>query len=188
MFAILAEDGSDKEVLTHIVRRFFGNEGLTIKGKGYDGCGALIRKGARDIKAWAAMGIDRFIICHDADANAPQEIRRKIEASVVTAANFKGVHCIAIPVEEIEAWLIADEVAINQVIPSFRFAGHPHPEQISNPKEWLISQSRKANGKPLYSPATFNAAVAKHLRHDVVAIKCPSFKAFLDCLRKADRQ
>jgi hypothetical protein len=89
-----------------------------------------------------------------------------------------------IPVEEIEAWLIADEVAINDVIPSFKFNGHPHPEMIHNPKEWLCDQSRASNGKPLYSPKTFNPAVAKKLRFEVVAKKCPSFKAFMDWLDK----
>jgi len=85
-------------------------------------------------------------------------------------------------VQEIEAWLIADESAITAVIPSFRFKGHSQPESIQSPKEWLIDQSEAENGKPLYSPKTFNAAVAKHLRFDVVAKKSPSFKAFLDCL------
>jgi hypothetical protein len=87
-------------------------------------------------------------------------------------------------VQEIEAWLIADEQAIIAVIPSFRFKGHNQPESIQSPKEWLISQSKAENGKPLYSPKTFNSAVAKRLRFDVVQKKCPSFKAFVDCLSK----
>ena len=90
--------------------------------------------------------------------------------------------CITIPVQEIEAWLIADEQAITAVIPSFLFKGHSRPESIQSPKEWLIRESEAANGKPLYSPKTFNAAVAKRLRFDVVQQKCPSFKTFLDCL------
>ncbi len=76
--------------------------------------------------------------------------------------------------------MIADEAAINQVIPTFSFKGHENPERIRDPKEWLCAQSRAANGKPLYSPKTFNPAVARRLRFDVVARKCPSFKCFLD--------
>jgi len=184
MYAILAEDDSDAEVLTAIVRRHFQNDRLTIKKKGYDGCGGLCAKGARDIKTWAAAGIHRFIVCHDADAHPPAEIRRKVFDKVVNRSGQKDCCCITVPVEEIEAWLIADETAINHVIPSFKFAGHRQPETIPNPKEWLVAESIARNGKPRYSPKTFNEKVATHLRLDVVAKKCPSFQTFIECLNQ----
>jgi len=182
MFAILAEDDSDAEALSHIVKRHFNNDRLSVKKKGYDGCGGLCAKGARDIRTWRAQGIQRFVVCHDADGHPPQKIREKVLNAVVKRAEAEDTCCITVPVQEIEAWLIADESAITAVIPSFRFKGHSQPESIQSPKEWLIDQSEAENGKPLYSPKTFNAAVAKHLRFDVVAKKSPSFKAFLDCL------
>jgi hypothetical protein len=189
MFAILAEDESDADALSHIVKRNFNNDRLSIRKKGYDGCGALCRKGARDIKAWRAQGIKRFVVCHDADSNPPDDIREKVLSSIVRPSGAEKQCCITVPVQEIEAWLIADEQAISTVISSFRFSGHKRPETIQSPKEWLITQSKAANGKPLYSPKTFNAAVAKRLRFDVVQEKCPSFKAFVDCLNeKPDRQ
>lgn len=182
MFAILAEDDSDAEVLSCIVKRHFDNDHLSVKKKGYDGCGGLCRKGARDIKNWLARGIKRFVVCHDADSNSPTDIREKVLTKIIRPADAEKQCCITVPIQEIEAWLIADEDAINAVIPSFQFKGHNQPEKIQSPKEWLIKQSEAANGKPLYSPKTFNAAVAKHLRFDVVQRKCPSFKAFVDCL------
>jgi len=184
MFAILAEDDSDAEALTHIVKRYFNNERLSVKKKGYDGCGGLLAKGARDIRIWRSQGVERFVVCHDADDHAPQEILAKVLELVVKPAKAQDACCVTVPVQEIEAWLIADEAAITAVIPSFRFKGHNQPEKISSPKEWLINQSEAENGKPLYSPKTFNAAVARHLRFDVVKKKCPSFKAFLECLDK----
>lgn len=184
MFAILAEDDSDAEALSHIVKRHFNKDGLSVKRKGYDGCGGLCAKGARDIRTWRAQGIQRFVVCHDADDHPPQKIREKVLESVVRPAKAEDVCCIIVPVQEIEAWLIADESAITAVIPSFRFKGHNQPESIQSPKEWLIDQSEAVNGKPLYSPKTFNAAVAKHLRFDIVERKCPSFKSFLVCLGK----
>lgn len=179
MFAILAEDESDAEVLSHIVKRRLGNDRLSVRCKGYDGCGGLCAKGARDIRSWRLQGVQRFIVCHDADATPPEMIRDKVLKAIVRPAEAEGVCCIAVPVQEIEAWLIADEDAISTVIPSFRFGGHRQPESLQDPKEWLRKKSIAANGKPLYSPKTFNAAVAKHLRLDVVEQKCPSFKAFL---------
>jgi len=55
-FAILAEDDSDAEALAHLVRRHFNNEKLSVKKKGYDGCGGLCAKGARDIRTWLTQG------------------------------------------------------------------------------------------------------------------------------------
>jgi Domain of unknown function (DUF4276) len=182
MFAILAEDNSDAEALAHIVRRYLNDDGLSIKKKGYDGCGALCSKGARDIKSWLAQGVSRFVICHDADSTPPSIVREKVLRCVVRPSSVQEQCCVTIPIQEIEAWMIADEAAITTVIPSFRFRGHPHPETIPSPKEWLISQSKAANGKPLYSPATFNPVVARHLRFELVARKCPSFRTFIDCL------
>lgn len=182
MFAILAEDESDADALAQLVKRYFNNNQLSVKKKGYDGCGGLCRKGARDIKSWMAQGISRFVICHDADFNSSATIREKVLKSVVRPAAAQQNCCVAIPIQEIEAWLIADETAITKVIPTFRFKGHPNPERIPSPKEWLIDQSEAENGKPLYAPKTFNAAVAMHIRFEVVEKKCPSFKAFVDCL------
>ncbi|MBK8270783.1 MAG: DUF4276 family protein [Planctomycetes bacterium] len=179
MFAILAEDISDAEVLTHLVRRRLDDESISIKRKGYDGCAKLRRKGALDIRAFAQRGATRIIVCHDADQNDPIELRKTILEEVVRPSQFAHLVCVAIPVEEIEAWIIADESAINKIIPSFRFKGHSNPESINSPKEWLRDKSRAANGKPLYAPKVFNPSVAKHLQFDVVEKKCPSFKSFL---------
>lgn len=180
MFAILAEDDTDAEVLKRILRRRLQSDRIPVKQKGYEGCAPLCRKGARDVRRWMSAGVTHFIICHDADGEAPEQIRKRVVQTVLEPSGFGGAVCIAVPVEEIEAWMIADEAAINAVFRSFDFQGHPKPESIPSPKEWLRKQSRAANGKPLYSTSTFNPAIAKHLRLDVVAAKCPSFKAFMD--------
>lgn len=177
MVAILAEDDSDAEALSNIVRQIL--TGVRIKPKGYDGGGGLCRKGARDIKTWWTLGFRTFVVCHDADKNSPESIRDKLLKEVVVPAEAAGNCCIAVPVQEIEAWLIADEMAIKKVIPKFDFKGHSQPEKLDDPKEWLIEQSEAENGKPLYSPKTFNPAVAKQLRIDVVQKKCPSFALFI---------
>jgi len=182
MIAILAEDDSDAEVLKCLVRRRLNQPQLTIKTKGYEGSGGLLRKGARDIKRWSRVGATAVIVCHDADSNPAQVIRDTLVSKVIGPSGFSGSACLGVPVEEMEAWIIADELAVSSVIPSFRFAGHASPETINSPKEWLCNQSRAANGKPLYAPKTFNPSVARYLRFDVVAQKCPSFRRFLECV------
>jgi len=78
MFAILAEDDSDAEVLMHIIKRFLSNDRLSVKKKGYDGCGQLYRKGARDINSWLERDIKYFIVCIDADSADPILVYRNI--------------------------------------------------------------------------------------------------------------
>ncbi len=184
MYAVLAEDTSDAEVVACIMKRYFANSGVRIRKKGYDGCSGLRRKGARDIRTWIDQGIERFVVCHDADRNAPSEVFELVCQKVVLPAGATGKCCVAVPVQEIESWLIADEAAIHKVIPSFAFRGHTSPETIQDPKEWLVKQSQASNGKPLYSPKTFNAAVADHVRFEVLASKCPSFRSFLACISR----
>lgn len=188
MFAVLAEDKSDADVITQLIRRHLANQSLPVKPKGYEGCATMCRKGARDIKSWvrSGIGVSRVVVCHDADCNSPADVRTKVLREVIEPSGFDGPACIVVPVQEIEAWIIADEQAINKVIPKFRFKGHPLPESINNPKEWLRAQSRAARSKPLYSSTTFNPAVAERLSLEVVAKKCPSFRSFLDWLNQHD--
>lgn len=185
MYAILAEDDSDAEVLEHIIRRRF-NRNLTIKKKGYGGCGALLRKGMRDINSWKTSGANGIIVCHDSDRHSPTSIREKVNRLVVNPSQFDGPTCIVVPVQEIESWIIADEAAVKKVIPSFDFKGHKNPESLDDPKEWLCAESKASNGKPLYAPKVFNPAVARELDMEEVAKKCKSFEFFLtwvDCQR-----
>ncbi len=186
MLAILAEDISDAEVLMHLVRRR-RNDTLPIKTKGYGGCAQLCRKGGRDVRTWVSRGVTQVIVCHDADRHPPQEIREKVLAAVIRRAAFAGSFLIAVPVEAIEAWMIADERAISRAIPSLKIKARRSPERIPDPKEWIIRESRTRGSRPLYVPTVSNPAVARHLRFDVVVEKCPSFRAFLDWLDQRPR-
>jgi hypothetical protein len=178
-FAVLAEDRSDADALAHIMRRHLNRPGLSIKPKGYGGHGALCSKGARDVVAWINDGITKFVVCHDADSTDPAEIVDKVTRSVLRPAGAENIACIAVPVQEIEAWFIADEEAINSTFEKFSFKGHASPESIASPKEYLKRLSREIGGRPLYVPKVHNASFASKLRLDVVAQKCRSFRNFL---------
>ncbi|MBB6431573.1 DUF4276 family protein [Algisphaera agarilytica] len=176
--AILAEDVSDCDVLKNVVRLLEPGIGFSFKAKGYNGCSGLLRKGFRDMKSWHQQGVDRFLICHDADSNSPEDVCAKVKRDVIRKSGATCLSCIAVPVEEIEAWLVADESAIKTVLPKFNFSGHPNPESINSPKEWLEKKSRAQNGRPLYAHKVFNPRVAEVLDLSVVKKKCPSFEKF----------
>jgi hypothetical protein len=96
---------------------------------------------------------------------------------VIVRSGIDKDYFVVIPVQELEAWILADIEAVSHVItgwkpPYFK----DNPEGINNPKERLMHESRKANKKPRYDPGTHNPRVAKYLRLDQVRQRCPSFE------------
>jgi hypothetical protein len=176
MFAVLAEDPSDAEALVALVRSITGRTGVKVYKKGFAGCGELCRKAPSYIKLFAEQGATRFVICHDSDGLDPQEITNKVEFAIESKGCASYAHAVVVPVEELEAWIIADEKAISKVIPTLKIKAVKKPESIRSPKEWLRRESHKGRSSPLYVPAIHNARVAAHLDLAKLEKKCPSFR------------
>jgi hypothetical protein len=175
-FAVLAEDHSDAESLVTLVRRISGMPRLSVKSKGFGGCGELCRKAWNHIQIFADQGATHFIVCHDSDGNDPLEIQRKVEAAIKNKMVLNHPHCIVVPVQEMEAWVIADEDAIRRVIPTLSIKVVPRPESVGGPKEWLQKESRKGGSRPLYVPTIHNPRVVEHIDLEKLERKCPAFR------------
>jgi hypothetical protein len=132
MIAVLGEHDSDAQTIRMILKRKIGAQ-VRITPKGFGGCDALCRKGARVIKNLAERGYTHFFVCHDADCPDPEIARAKVDREVVIPSGAAN-SCITIPVQEIEAWIIADESAIARTIPSFQPREVPRPETIKWPR------------------------------------------------------
>ncbi|HZZ44039.1 MAG TPA: DUF4276 family protein [Tepidisphaeraceae bacterium] len=182
MIAVLAEDKSDADTLVVIIRALLGN-GIKIAHKGFHGCGELCKKGAVHIELFKAKGAKKFIVCHDSDRSIPSEVETKVRREIIIPSGVNADACIVVPVQEIEAWIIADEKAISRVIPSFQLNPVAHPETRESPKEWLENQSRVRTVRPLYSHAVHNPRVAAHMDYEKVAMKCPSFRPLMAFVR-----
>jgi hypothetical protein len=176
MYAILGEDQSDFDTLTVIVRRLLNNESVPVKGKGFGGCGKLLRECAKSMSLLRRTGCQRFILCHDSDNNEPEDVRKRILQSVEDDMRDSSFCCIVIPVRAIEAWILADVQALTKVFKGWRPKCIGNPEAVSDPCAELERLSRQENGRPRYVHATHNAAVAKHLDLELVATRCPSFR------------
>ena len=88
--------------------------------------------------------------------------------------------CILIPVQELEAWILADiECAVN-IFPSWRPAPIQNPEKIESPKEHLEKLSRDSKQRPRYSHAVHNEKMARHLDLEKVQRKCPAFSVLVE--------
>ncbi len=176
MYGILGEHESDVATLKVLVRRLAGNESLPIKGKGYGGSGRMLQEGARQLCAFRNLGCLRFIVCHDADGPDPAPRRRLVSEKIVQPSGIRDGCCVVVPVQELEAWILADiECAIN-IFPSWRPAAVQNPEHVPNPKEHLEKLSRDSKQRPRYSHAVHNERMARHLDLRKVSRKCPAFR------------
>ena len=178
MYGVLGEDDSDASTVKVLIRRLLQDLSFPIRTLGCDGSGGLLTKGARRLKALRAGGCTRFVVCYDADQTPASErykqaLERVVHPSGIDAASC----CITIPVEEIEAWILADVESVTNVFPSWRprsFEGNP--EAVRDPKEALVGLSKKNNRKPIYTPAAHNERIAAHLDLHRVRQRCPSFE------------
>ncbi len=175
-YAVLGEDRSDAETLQVLIRGLANNPRLPVKLKGYDGCGGLLRKGHRDLDEFARQGCDRFVIAYDADRDPPTLRYESARAQILAPSRIAAAACcIVVPVQELEAWLLADLPAVVKVLPGWRPDPVANPERIQDPKEHLEKLSRDSQHRPRYSHALHNPRLAANLDLTVVERKCPSF-------------
>lgn len=175
MYAILGENNSDVDMLFNLVRRIAKNPTLKIKRMGFDGCGELLRRGARQLRAYNKLGFTRFIICYDSDKDDPSNRYKEIVKKIILESGVKGEFCALVPIQEIESWILADLEAVKAVIPTWRIEkNYPSPELNKSPKEELERMSRAHNLKPLYIHNVHNPSIAIHLNLEIVVNKCSS--------------
>ncbi|GFO64114.1 DUF4276 family protein [Geomonas paludis] len=175
---IIAEDDSDVECVKHFVRRIHSTRKIGFKKYVGNGCGKISRKA----NAWANMlkmqGCGAIILLHDLDRNNLTDLYDKIHKSFSPSPVKKFL--ISIPVEELEAWLLADEAAFNSVFNISRTNYLPqHPESIKSPKEFIRDTVRKeTNRKVDYINTKHNSKLAERIDINMINTKCTSFQSF----------
>lgn len=176
MYAIIAEDDTDVATLKVIIRRLAKKDNLHIKGRGYNGCGEMLNKGGGQLAAYASLGYTKFLVCYDADCVPAAKRHSVAYNSIIKKARLRGNWSIIIPVQEIEAWMLADLDAVEKVVKLSNVKPIDNPEKIKRPKEHLRDLSIRSNHKPSYRYTVHNQQVAKHLDLSVLSKKCPSFQ------------
>jgi hypothetical protein len=170
---IIAEDASDVDVVTVFLKKL-AKKSFSVTPRLAHGSGKL-RSHSR---SWAASlktsGCNRLILVHDSDNNSPTAIRAALRSAL--GVSPIAAYVFVIPVEEIEAWLLADERSINTL-----FALKPplkevkNTEAIANPKEYLgrIIRSRSKKRRD-YLPSVDNVKLAAKVTVKSLS-KCRSF-------------
>jgi Domain of unknown function (DUF4276) len=181
---MIVEASSDKAVIIHLLQKLTTKRFSTLAWESH-GCGKLMAK----CEAWARdlrnRGCHVLIVVQDRDAHSEPELRTILEART-NAAGFKK-RVAVIPVREIEAWLIADPMAIAA---SFELkkavADTPQPETHPDPKQRLYEVIRTASERRVkYVASIHNARIAKRLSIETVRANCPSFARLEDFANQA---
>lgn len=124
--------------------------------------------------------VDKAIVIRDADRKNPDDLIRIMQSKIASRSYLFVPHFLVI-VNELEAWLLADEAAISSV------TGKPQkpvstPENLNDPKRRL--QMLLSDAQITYT-AEKAKGIAAAARPDILAARCPSFKRFqeavIDC-------
>ncbi|MBI3478788.1 MAG: DUF4276 family protein [Nitrosomonadales bacterium] len=170
---VIAEDASDVSVVSHILAKYLGSGGVSVKKFVGNGCGKLRQKCDSWTENLIKRGCEHILIFHDLDRNKESELRRKLVAKVPPEKYPNTI--IVIPIQEMEAWLLSDATAIKSV---FNLSKAPNKitdcESIESPKEHLRDLVWKM-GKKRYLNTTHNEKLAEKITLSNL-IRCSSFK------------
>jgi len=170
---VIAEDASDVDIVKHILIKYLGNGGVSVKNFVGNGCGKLKQKCDSWTENLIKRGCEHVLIFHDLDRNKEHEIREKL-ATKVPPEKYPNSFII-IPIQEMEAWLLSDAEAIKTV---FKLSKAPKKitdcESIESPKEYLRDLVWRL-GKKRYLNTTHNEKLAE-ITSLINFNRCSSFK------------
>ena len=170
---IIAEDKSDVAVVNAILLKYLDDGSFGIKKFVGRGCSRIQKKCC----AWAVtlkeMGCNHLFVVHDLDDNDEEKLRAHLQ-SLVDQSGFDA-SLVIIPVLEMEAWFLADPVAIRQ---TFQLKKEPkaigNTESVRDPKKHLRDLVWKI-GKKRYLNTVHNVRIARTCRLTYIR-RCRSLK------------
>jgi Domain of unknown function (DUF4276) len=161
--AIIAEDESDVEVITTLVRKLRPTRNVSFKRALGHGCGRIKSKCREWANNLSLRGCQLLILVQDLDNADGGELARELAAALRPCPIMP--HVVVIPIREIEAWLLSDPRAIRAALNLRSTPSHiANPEAIFDPKRKLreIIESR-SQGRKIYINTIHNARIAQHL-------------------------
>lgn len=170
---VIAEDNSDVDVINELVVKISNKEIAIRKFVGH-GCGKLRRECHQWAQNLKGQGCSLLILLHDLDNNDLSQLRAQLSQALHPSPIRSNV--IIIPVKEIEAWLLSDEIAIRAAM-NLRVAVKriSNPESVGNPKEYLGRLvEQKSNGTKHYLNTVHNKRIAALLSLEKLR-RCRSF-------------
>jgi hypothetical protein len=173
---LVADGRFDQGAITILLRKC--GQGITVESRQCGGRNIsralgilreLERRNLVDLAIWAT----------DSETDDPRELERKMRKAVKDASLHLRVCCVSV-VPMVEAWLLGDELAVQQICGSSRRFNNP--ETLPNPKAEL----RHLLGQRPYTVAVAER-IAETANPETIAQRCPSFRKLRDCVSEASQ-
>lgn len=172
---VIAEDQSDIEVIAEFLEKYTPKNNFSIRRFVGNGCGKLRNKCAVWTETLFSCGCDHVLLFHDLDRNNEPDLREILQKKIPLKHFPQSL--IVIPIEEIEAWLLSDEVALQKI---FSMKTMPkrynNCEAVNSPKEEIERVVWK-NEKKRYLNTVHNKKIAAKVSLDNLR-RCPSYLSF----------
>jgi hypothetical protein len=175
---IIAEDHSDVAVLKVLIGKM-SQTPFSIRSAVGGGCGKIVGK----CRVWAQtlyeQGCRYLLLVHDLDTRITDQLRAQLTSAL--SPSPIELYLVVIPVREIEAWLLADHVAITKAMKlEEKLNQVSNPEGIQRPKEYLADLVyRKSNKERRYVNALDNERIAELCGTNNLR-RCASFVPFFN--------
>ncbi len=130
------------------------------------------------------LGFDKVLGLRDCECSDPDEYRTEANriAKEIRKQGIKVDVQFCIVIHALEAWLLADDTAIEKVIPPKLKLRFSNPEAPCEPKKIMRELFNKA-GLDYQTGTKYAPEIAKHSDIKVIARKCPSFRKFQKLVR-----
>jgi hypothetical protein len=176
---VIAEDKSDVEVITVILEKYAAKNTFEVKKFVGNGCGRLRNKCRTWTETLLKAGCTHVLIFHDLDRNEETKLLKTL-LNKVPSKEFPNA-LIVIPIEEMEAWLLADEAAITKTFAlKHPLKKIPSPETVGSPKE-EIGRIVWSGAKKRYLNTVHNVKIASTAKRDNL-LRCTSYVKLDDYL------
>ena len=176
-FGLVVEGSYDEAALTELIHKCAHSQ-VDVIGRPCGSKQALMKRFPGFLEEFRyGSDINKALVVRDANNEDPADLIKRMQSKVPDRVYPFPVKLLTI-VRELEAWLLADEIAISAVTgkkPSMV----QKPENLGNPKERLekvLSEARIA----------YTAEVARKIAASVtietLKARCPSFKQFCEAV------
>ena len=182
-FGLVVEGNYDEAALKELIHKCAPHE-VKVIGRPCGDRARLMQKfpgfleGFRYIKE--GSGIDKAIVIRDADSKDPVKLKNRMHDRISGRAYPFPVRLLVV-VQELEAWLLADESAVSAVTGK-KTQIVQTPENLSDPKERLKEVLSEAG---ISYTSEIARKIAASVKVETIETRCPSFKEFreavLDC-------
>lgn len=175
-FGILVEGHKDKSVIEALLGKIFPQNNCLCHPTG--GKQKLMQKFPGYLEDFRYRNVNKALIIRDKDSQCAKELIAKIHEKQKNH-NYPFPIKFCLIKEEMEAWLLADENAISQVVGKKVSRINDNLEDIKHPKEKLqiILSASNAN----FTPETLRK-IAEAADLEKIEYRCPSFRRFRDAV------